>query len=65
MPKIKTKKAAAKRFSLTGTGKVKRGRAKTSHLKFSKNQKTKRRLRRSTTLKPQDAKGVKRALGKG
>ncbi len=65
MPKIKTKKGAAKRFTLTGTGKVKRSRAKTSHLKFNKSVKTKRRLRRSTTLKPADTKGVKRALGKG
>ena len=64
MPKIKTKRGAAKRFKLTGTGKVRRGHAKTNHLKFHRSSKTKRNLRRHAIMKPQDAKGILRALGK-
>jgi large subunit ribosomal protein L35 len=36
MPKLKTHKGAAKRFKLTGTGKVKRGHAKLRHILTSK-----------------------------
>jgi len=65
MPKIKTKRGAAKRFGLTGTGKVRRNHAKTNHLKASKSRKTKRNLRKSAIMKPQDARGIRKALGKG
>lgn len=54
MPKQKTHSASKKRFSLTGTGKVKRKRAYTRHKATEKNAKRKRQLRRkdyvSTTM---------------
>jgi large subunit ribosomal protein L35 len=44
MPKLKTHTGAAKRFSKTGTGKIKRGQTKTRHILTSKPQKSKRKL---------------------
>ena len=46
MPKIKTHRGAAKRFSLTGTGKVKRSKAYASHILTSKTQKKKKKLKK-------------------
>lgn len=46
MPKIKTHRGAAKRFSLTKTGKVKRGQAYRSHILTKKSTKRKRGLRK-------------------
>ena len=51
MPKIKTNRGAAKRFKLTKSGLVKRGKAGKSHLLTSKNAKTKRNLRTMTVVK--------------
>jgi len=48
MPKIKTHRGAAKRFSLTGRGKVKRNRAYKRHIMTGKPAKRTRRLRQST-----------------
>lgn len=48
MPKIKTHSASKKRFSLTGTGKVKRFKAYKSHLLNAKTTKRKRNLRKAT-----------------
>ena len=48
MPKMKTRRAAAKRFSATGTGKLKRNKAFTSHILETKSPKRKRNLRKST-----------------
>ena len=48
MPKMKTTKAAAKRFKSTGTGKLKRNKAYKSHILTKKSQKRKRNLRKST-----------------
>ncbi len=56
MPKIKTNRAAAKRFSFTKKGKVKHKRAYLRHLLSSKSPARKRRLRHSTTLNKTDAK---------
>jgi large subunit ribosomal protein L35 len=46
MPKMKTHKGAKKRFSVTGTGKVRRNKANTSHILTKKSSKRKRNLRR-------------------
>ena len=46
MPKQKTHRAAAKRFSLTGTGKIKRAKAYKSHILNKKSTKRKRNLRK-------------------
>ena len=48
MPKIKTNRAAAKRFRVTGSGKVKRNKGFKSHLLSSKGKKRKRHLRQGT-----------------
>ena len=45
MPKIKTRSAAAKRFEMTGTGKIKRAKAYKSHILTKKDTKRTRRLR--------------------
>ncbi|MDZ7630741.1 MAG: 50S ribosomal protein L35 [Gemmatimonadaceae bacterium] len=50
MPKMKTHTGAAKRFSVTGTGKVKRRKAYKSHILTKKSQKRKRKLRKGTTI---------------
>ena len=47
MPKIKTNRAAAKRFKKTGTGKLKRNKAYKSHILTKKSPKRKRNLRKS------------------
>ena len=46
MPKMKTNRSAAKRFKLTGTGKLKRSKAYKSHILTKKSTKRKRNLRR-------------------
>jgi len=45
MPKMKTNRAAAKRFRFTGSGKIRRSKASGSHLLTHKNRKRTRRLR--------------------
>jgi large subunit ribosomal protein L35 len=63
MPKMKSHKGARKRFSLTGTGKVKRSRAFKSHILTKKTSKRKRRLRRSAVIATRgEAKRIKRLL---
>ena len=62
MPKLKTHKGASKRFSLTGTGKVKRKKAFHSHILTKKTTKRKRNLRKSTILDARDTKGIKRLI---
>jgi large subunit ribosomal protein L35 len=62
MPKMKSNRAAKKRFSRTGTGKVKRSKAFTSHMLTSKSTKRKRNLRKSGLLSKGDAKKVMTAI---
>lgn len=50
MPKLKTKKAAAKRFSVTGTGKLKRNYSFKRHLLSNKPKKMKRQARGSVLI---------------
>ncbi len=50
MPKMKTHRGAAKRFKVTGTGKIKRSKAFKSHLLTGKSAKRTRRLRQSTLI---------------
>ncbi|MBT3515089.1 MAG: 50S ribosomal protein L35 [Nitrospina sp.] len=59
MPKMKTNKGAAKRFSKTGTGKIKRNKAFTSHILTSKSTKRKRNLRQSTIMSPGDTRKMR------
>ncbi len=62
MPKLKTNKAAAKRFKKTKSGKFKRNNAFARHLLTGKSPKRKRKLRKSTTLSAADARRVQRML---
>ncbi|MET0850293.1 MAG: 50S ribosomal protein L35 [Candidatus Rokuibacteriota bacterium] len=55
MPKMKTKRAAAKRLKRTGTGKLKRGGAWKQHKLEKKSPKRKRRLRKSALISEADA----------
>jgi large subunit ribosomal protein L35 len=64
MPKIKTHRGAAKRFKLTGKGKIRRRRANSSHLLLSKTTKRKRRLRQSTLADPTNVKRLHRLIHK-
>jgi large subunit ribosomal protein L35 len=59
MPKIKTHRGAAKRFSLTKSGKVKRKKAYKSHILNHKSAKRKRNLRKSGLISPQEQKNIK------
>ncbi len=58
MPKMKTHSGAAKRFKKTGTGKLKRDHAYTSHLFANKTTKAKRHLRKSATVSKGDQKRI-------
>ncbi|MDP2167383.1 MAG: 50S ribosomal protein L35 [Thermodesulfovibrionales bacterium] len=60
MPKIKTHRGAAKRFKLTGTGKIKRRKAYKSHMLTGKSAKRTRRLRKSALV----PKGLERSIKK-
>ncbi|MDR3072910.1 MAG: 50S ribosomal protein L35 [Clostridiales Family XIII bacterium] len=62
--KMKSHRGAAKRFRLTGTGKLKRNKAYKSHILNKKSAKRKRGLRQATTMSSADLTRIKRALGK-
>lgn len=62
MPKTKTHRAAAKRFKLTATGKIKRWKAGHRHILTSKDRKRKNRLQAADTVNRADAPKVKRLL---
>ncbi|MBE7037463.1 MAG: 50S ribosomal protein L35 [Ruminococcaceae bacterium] len=62
MPKIKTHKASAKRFSLTKSGKVKRGQAYRSHILTKKSTKRKRGLRKSAYASVANEATIKRLI---
>ena len=62
MPKIKTNRAAAKRFKVTGTGKLKRNKAYKSHILTKKSTKRKRNLRQATITDATNVKKMKKVL---
>ena len=62
MPKIKTNRAAAKRFKVTGTGKLKRNKAYKSHILTKKSTKRKRNLRHATITDASNVKNMKKVL---
>ena len=62
MPKIKTNRAAAKRFKVTGTGKLKRNKAYKSHILTKKSAKRKRNLRKATITDATNVKNMKKAM---
>ena len=62
MPKMKTNSSAKKRFSLTGTGKIKRKHAYKSHILTKMSTKRKRALTHAGLVHDSDAKRVSRML---
>ncbi len=62
MPKLKTHRGAAKRFKLTGSGKVRRRHASMNHILTKKSPKRKRNLRKGTQVSPAFAKAVRRMI---
>ncbi|MHB1017706.1 MAG: 50S ribosomal protein L35 [Coriobacteriia bacterium] len=65
MPKMKTHKGTAKRFKLTGTGKIKRAKAFKSHILEKKSPKRKRNFRHDGLVDQSDVKVIKQKLGIG
>lgn len=62
MPKMKTHRGSAKRFSLTGTGKLKRNKSNRQHILTKKRTKRKRDLRQSDLVSSADEPRVRRLL---
>jgi len=62
MPKMKTHKGASKRFKKTGSGKLKRSHAYTSHMFGHKTQKQKRHLAKPGLVSKADEKRIKKLL---
>ncbi len=62
MPKLKTNRAANKRFSMTGTGKIKRNKAGKQHILTKKSSKTRRDLRKPEMIDSANKKMTKRML---
>lgn len=64
MPKMKTRRSVAKRFKVTGRGKVKRGKAYASHLMDAKTPKQKRKFRKDALVSDADRERVLKGLAK-
>ena len=62
MPKIKTNRSAAKRFKVTGTGKLKRNKAYRRHILTKKTTKNKRNLRHATIIDESNEKNMKKIM---
>ncbi|HPR16864.1 MAG TPA: 50S ribosomal protein L35 [Candidatus Cloacimonadota bacterium] len=63
MPKLKTRRAAAKRFRVTGSGKLKRSHAFLGHILTKKTATRKRNLRKSDLVHSNDESRVRKMLG--
>lgn len=63
MPKMKTHRGTAKRFRVTGSGKIMRAKQGSNHILEKKSQKRKRNFRHETEVAPGDYKNVARNLG--
>ncbi len=62
MPKLKTNRGAAKRFKLTGSGRIKRAQANRRHILTKKTTKRKRHLRGTTNVAAGDQKALRTML---
>ena len=60
MPKMKTHRGAAKRFKVTGTGRLKRRNSNLNHILEKKSPKRKRRLNKESDVHPTNAKTVRK-----
>ena len=64
MPKQKTRRSAAKRFRLTGTGKIKRNKANHSHMLIRRSKSTKRKKRQPDIVDASEEKRVRRMIAR-
>ncbi len=64
MAKMKTSRGAAKRFKITGTGRIRRRKAFRDHLLEKKTSRRTRRLGRIEDVSPADLRRIKRMLGR-
>jgi large subunit ribosomal protein L35 len=62
VPKIKTNRAAAKRFRVTGSGKIKRNKGFKRHILSSKGKKRKRQPRKATTVAAVESRNIRRLI---
>ena len=62
MPKMKTRRGAAKRFKLTASGKLKRNKANHRHMLVRRSNKAKRKMRQSDFVDAGDRRNVRRML---
>lgn len=62
MPKMKSKRGAAKRFKLTGSGKLKRSHSFHDHILTKKTSKRKRKLRQSDLVSKTDEKKIRKLI---
>ncbi len=62
MPKMKTNRGAAKRFKLTGSGKIKRNKAYSSHILTKKSTKQKRGLRQAGLVDSANERSIRKIL---
>jgi large subunit ribosomal protein L35 len=65
MPKVKTRRGAAKRFRLTGSGKIRRRKAYLRHILATKSRSRKRKLGKAALVSSADEAGVRRMLPNG
>jgi len=63
MPKMKTHKTTAKRFKVTGSGKLRRRKGRATHLRRRKSKRMKRELQKDVPVSKADQKRVRRILG--
>jgi|TARA_B100001750_G_scaffold53939_1_gene41004 large subunit ribosomal protein L35 len=63
MPKMKTRRGAAKRFKLTASGRIKRNKANHRHMLIRRSNKAKRKMRHAGLVDSSNLKNVKRMLG--
>lgn len=62
MPKQRTRRSAAKRFRITGTGKIRRNKANHSHMLIRRSKSVLRKMRKSAILDATEVKRVRRML---
>ena len=63
MPKMKTRRGAAKRFKVTASGRIKRNKANHRHMLIRRSKKVKRNMRHTGLVDSSNLKNVKRMLG--
>jgi len=63
MPKMKTRRSAAKRFKLTGTGRIRRNKANHRHMLIRRSNSVKRKMRKAGLVAGSEEKRVRQMLG--